>query len=309
MILLWGLSEDRPLAVVRDSLEQQGVQFAFLDQSDILETEIELRVNTHVAGAVRTPDQWIDLGEVTALYLRPHDARRLPEIASAGEGSQEWLHAMNVEDVLMSWSELTPALVINRPMAMATNSSKPYQAARIRAHGFQVPETLITTDPQAVMKFRERHEAIIYKSISGIRSIVSRLTEDHLKRLEDIVWCPTQFQQYIPGNDYRVHVIGHEIFTCQVISEADDYRYASQQESDVEIYPYTLPEEIADRCLRLVKDLGLTVAGVDLRRTPEGCWYCFEVNPSPGFTYYQEATGQPIDKAITKLLAAGNRLR
>jgi D-alanine-D-alanine ligase-like ATP-grasp enzyme len=40
-----------------------------------------------------------------------------------------------------------------------------------------------------------------------------------------------------------------------------------------------------------------------MRRTDEGEWYCFEINPSPGFTYYQNATGAPIDAAIAKLLA------
>jgi hypothetical protein len=37
--------------------------------------------------------------------------------------------------------------------------------------------------------------------------------------------------------------------------------------------------------------LELVVAEVDLRRTPEDDWYCFEVTPSPGFSYYQSFTG------------------
>jgi glutathione synthase/RimK-type ligase-like ATP-grasp enzyme len=52
----------------------------------------------------------------------------------------------------------------------------------------------------------------------------------------------------------------------------------------------------------------LPVAGIDLRRTPEGEWYCFEVNPSPAFTYYESRTGQPIGRAIAKLLAAGSNV-
>jgi len=44
------------------------------------------------------------------------------------------------------------------------------------------------------------------------------------------------------------------------------------------------------------------VAGVDLRCTPDGRWYCFEVNPSPGFTYFQQKTDQAIDEAIARLL-------
>lgn len=41
------------------------------------------------------------------------------------------------------------------------------------------------------------------------------------------------------------------------------------------------------------------------RRTPEGDWYCFEVNPSPAFTYYESRSGQPIGNAVARLLAVG----
>jgi glutathione synthase/RimK-type ligase-like ATP-grasp enzyme len=83
---------------------------------------------------------------------------------------------------------------------------------------------------------------------------------------------------------------------------ADDYRYARRQGGDTTIRPYVLPDDCADRFLALTVSMGLLVAGIDLRRTPDGRWFCFEVNPSPGFTYYQDQTGHPIDQAIAELL-------
>jgi glutathione synthase/RimK-type ligase-like ATP-grasp enzyme len=247
----------------------------------------------------------IDLCAVTAVYLRTYDWRRFPDLQRAGPDSPAWRHASGVEALVQIWLELTPALVVNPMMAMATNSSKPYQALRIQSHGFAVPDTLITTDPDAAREFWEQHGTVIYKSISGIRSIVSRLTPEHLDRLQDVAWCPTQFQQYIPGHDYRVHVVGEEIFACEIITQGDDYRYAGRQGATVDVHAYSLPSDCAHRCRALALDLGLPVAGIDLRRTPEGQWYCFEVNPSPAFTFYQEATGQPIDEAIAQFLRSG----
>ena len=52
------------------------------------------------------------------------------------------------------------------------------------------------------------------------------------------------------------------------------------------------------------RTLGLHFAGIDLRRAPDGRWFCFEVNPSPGFTYYEAHTGQPIADAVASYLAA-----
>jgi D-alanine-D-alanine ligase-like ATP-grasp enzyme len=39
-----------------------------------------------------------------------------------------------------------------------------------------------------------------------------------------------------------------------------------------------------------------------LFKTEDGRWYCFEVNPSPGFSYFENLTGQPIAKAIATYL-------
>jgi hypothetical protein len=36
-----------------------------------------------------------------------------------------------------------------------------------RQLGFDVPDTLVTTDPLAALEFWEQHEAVIYKSVSG----------------------------------------------------------------------------------------------------------------------------------------------
>ena len=64
-----------------------------------------------------------------------------------------------------------------------------------------------------------------------------------------------------------------------------------------------LPDELAERCLRLAQALGLAFAGIDLKLTPDKQAYCFEVNPSPAFSYYEAHTGQPIAQAVACYLA------
>lgn len=301
-VLLWGLPEDPPLAAVRGALEGIGSRAVLLDQRAALDTQADLTVGSAVTGCLRFADETIDLSSVTALYLRPDDWREFPTIASAGPASDSWQHALNVHDILMSWAELTSALVVNRPAAMAANCSKPYQSAWIQSLGLRIPETLVTTDPAQALAFWRRHDSVIYKSISGIRSIVSRLTPEHVSRLQDLSSCPTQFQQYVSGTDYRVHVVGDQLFTCKIASAADDYRYSSEP---VHMEPCDLPPDLTALCRKLAASMHLVLAGIDLRRTPEDEWFCFEVNSSPGFTYFQDKTGQPIAEAIARLLTSG----
>lgn len=93
-------------------------------------------------------------------------------------------------------------------------------------------------------------------------------------------------------------------FRTSVAPVGIGYEYAAQKGKAVTIQACELPEAIANRCKELAVAMDLHVIGVDLRCTPDRQWYCFEVNTSPGFTYFQQATNQPMDEAIAKLLAS-----
>lgn len=315
MILLWGLLEDSPLNAVYQALLRL-IDFSdilFVDQKKALDMKISLNVEHDVKCVLHNDNQVANLSSVTAGYLRPYSSDYLSYYKSTGNyddnnDDDARYHIAQVENILIIWSELTPALVVNKPSKMASNNSKPYQSAMIRGLGFRIPDTLITTEPIAALEFWKKHGRVIYKSISGVRSIVSRLTLEHLERLENVSNCPTQFQEYIEGKEYRVHIVGDKVFACQIISPSDDYRYAALQGQTVDIRSCVLPPDIAARCKRLASHLGLSVAGIDLRCTSDDKWYCFEVNPSPAFTYYQEASGR-VDEAIAELLVKNRNIK
>jgi glutathione synthase/RimK-type ligase-like ATP-grasp enzyme len=301
VILLWGLLQDAPLARVYAELQHLGAPVVLVDQRAVLRSGIRIEADDRVRGAIRAGDVEVDLSDVTAAYVRPYDSWRIGAVARAGRDSDECRHASEFDDGLWLWCELTDALVVNQPSRMSGNGSKPRQSAAIRAHGFQVPDTLITTDADAARTFAAGHESVVYKSVSGVRSIVSRLRPDDERLDGDLAWCPTQFQEHVPGVDYRVHVVGDGVFCSRIESGADDYRYAARQGSEVSLEPVCLPDDLADRCRELAAGLGLRLAGIDLRRTPDGAWYCFEVNPSPAFTFY-DRHGQGIAGRVARLL-------
>jgi glutathione synthase/RimK-type ligase-like ATP-grasp enzyme len=145
--------------------------------------------------------------------------------------------------------------------------------------------------------------AVIYKSVSGIRSIVRRLGRERLQDLDAVKNCPTQFQRYIPGCDLRVHVIGNFVHALQIESDCDDYRYALQEGGCVRATSVELDFATATSLRTMTEEMGLLVAGIDLRRTHSGELYCLEVNPSPGFTYFQQLADIDLAIHIARLLA------
>ena len=288
MILLWGVPGDDPLDDVRAALDLLGADVVLVDQRELRDEAVELSVDRgELHGSVSTAEGTIDLAAIGAAYIRPQESSDSGRIADSR---------------LAAWADLAEATVVNRPEAMAANNSKPYQLALIGRYGLDVPDTLVTTDPEEARRFQRLHERVVYKSVSGVRSIVSQLGDDRLEQLDDVANGPTQFQQHVPGDDVRAHVVGDEVLATIVRSEADDYRYASRSGASLELAETSLPADVADRCRAAARGMGLHVAGIDLRRTPDGRWVCFEVNPSPAFTFYERATGQPIAAAVARLL-------
>jgi glutathione synthase/RimK-type ligase-like ATP-grasp enzyme len=300
MVVLWGVLEDGPLSTVYQRLQQYGVETAFIDQRKLLDYCFESNLTDELFTAtIFGPDGSIDLTRTSAIYLRQYDFSQLQAFRDLDRCSEAWGRAARFEDAMLLWCELSETKVVNRPSAMGSNGSKPYQLELIMDCGFNVPDTLLTTDPDCVLAFWKEHRDVIYKSISSRRSIVGRLTERDIDRIPEVASCPTQFQQYVNGIDYRVHVLEEKIFAAKILSTADDYRYSPE----AQIVPALVPSEIAAKCVALTKRLGLFFSGIDLRQSVRGEWFCFEANPSPGFTYFDDESGQ-IATALAMFLVA-----
>ena len=305
MILVCGIPSETSIVRLAQALEQLGASWFMLNQRRVSQSAIEIGVSEagELEGTLEHDGRSLALNEITGVYLRFMDDRFLPEVRDEPLQSHTRAHSRAFHDLVPQWAEVARARVINRYSAMGSNYSKPYQLQLISQQGFSVPETLVTNDPERVLSFRAEHGRVIYKSVSSERSIVSELDDEALSRLHRIRWCPVQFQAYVEGDDVRVHTIGERAFATRIRTAATDYRYARRQTgAEAEFEPFDLGAELADRCVALGASLGLDMAGIDLRVSPEGEAYCLEVNPSPVYSYYEAQTGQPMAIAVAEYL-------
>jgi glutathione synthase/RimK-type ligase-like ATP-grasp enzyme len=305
MILLWGLLEDPPMAMAHDALVRAGADCFFLDHRRIFTSDIDyaFSAETGVRCTVTQGASTIDLGSVRAAYVRGASFYDYEEMQDRPRDDPLAVRAAGFEFQLMACLDASDALVINRSEPSATNSSKPHQLTLIRQVGLRIPETFISNDGGAVRRFLAGNRDSIYKSISGVRSIVRRVSDAQYGFIDDVGWCPTLFQRVVPGTNYRVHILGDEVFAVRIESSQLDYRYG-----DTTMVAAELPAEVAQKCRRLSSMLGLHFSGIDLMRTPEGEWFCFEVNPSPAYSYFEASSGQPISTALARFMMDADRL-
>lgn len=301
-VLLLGIPTEPPMALAAEALGRLGVDFFFWNQQQVSQSRCIVRSSQMgLAGYLSGPDGKIVLEEVGGAYTRLASWASLPELHESDPNDPRIDHACKTHRALEEWLESTPARVVNRTYANAANNSKPYQALMIRRH-FCVPETLVTNDSEAVLVFCEQHRRMIVKSISGERSIVTEFTLHDRNRLSLLDHCPIQVQEWIDGFDVRVHVVGQHVFATRVQSSAIDYRY-DRSPQGARFSPFELPHDVEEACVRLAEEMSLGLAGLDLKFSADGRVYCFEVNPSPAYSVFESATGQPISQALALYLA------
>lgn len=176
--------------------------------------------------------------------------------------------------------------VLNRPMAGLSNQAKLYQISILNLKWIQKIDSIMA------MNTTPSHLGIsgniIYKSASGVRSIVRNLMPNDRQR-----WItePVLFQTQIIGENIRVHVIDDFVIACLCRSENVDYRYAQK----TEIRRVELPLLIANECIEINRQLGLIFTGIDLILR-DNTYYLLEVNPAPGYAYFD------IDGAVSRQL-------
>lgn len=291
MILAWGSVEDSPVARVVDELSARAATFIHIDDNDLEHMSFNMTLGPPPEGWIEFKGRKIQISELKAIFLRPGNVLTARSSRNAR--------------LILTLATVLPGVVLNRPAADLSNHSKAYQLHLIAKFGFDIPPTLVTSDPVAAQNFLYKHSRLIYKSLSGIRSIVSTIDTSQQDRLKEVRTGPVQLQKWIEGIDVRVHVVGEKWFACGIQSGAADYRYASADGQAAELSNLEIPDEVGKKIVRLAHFLDLPLAGVDLRRTPDDRWVCFEVNPSPGFPYYESATGHNIAGAIADYLING----
>jgi len=203
------------------------------------------------------------------------------------------------------------ALWINRPALDAVASHKPYQLALAQTLGLEIPQTMMTSDPEEARSFwRACDGDVIYKQFLALPEAWSetrRLGEAETKVGDAAIrLAPVIFQQHIAAvADLRVTIIGDQVFAAAVDLRDLDYDVDVRMNLNAKHIAHDLPDDVADKLRALMRRLGLVYGAIDLRLTRDGRYVFLEINPAGQFLYVEQQTGQPITAALAARLAAG----
>ena len=199
---------------------------------------------------------------------------------------------------------------VNPRLADEAAHHKPYQWTVAQRVGLRIPRTLVTSKADAAREFITELGLghVVFKaflaSIEDWRE--TRLVESQdLDRLDLLRYAPVIFQEYVPGVDLRVTVLGSRMFAAEIDARHSSYPVDMRMViGEGTVAAVELPAALQMRLLALQKSLGLVYGAIDLRRTDEGEYYFLEVNPAGQWMFVEQRTGLPIAQAHADLLAA-----
>ena len=170
--------------------------------------------------------------------------------------------------------------------------------------GFDVPRTLVTNIPDEAMRFYDECGGrVIFKGASNVMSYAQVWRSEHFERVKLLPNSPTQFQEFVEGADYRVHVVGDRAWVTRLGARNEDYRRSALDDKEAIIAePANLPGDVVERAIRFTQSLGLVVGGVDFKEDASGRLVALELNPYPQFTFYEGRSGQSITRSIVDYL-------
>lgn len=246
----------------------------------------------------------IDLDEVKSVwYWKPLLPRELRTIQPPEH--QVFIY----RQFLAMWRSLASLLVdriwVNDYYKSLEAEHKPYQIKIASEIGFDVPDTLITSNPERAQDFWQHCQkqmvmkTLILSPMEDRVIYTNKVTEELIQKIERIKSSPVILQRLVPKKyELRITIVGDNIFPVQVDSDSKiDWR-----RSRIKLKRHSLPKSIKEKCFQLVKKLGLRYGCIDMMVTTNNQYIFLEINPNGQWSFVEERTGMPIGKAIAHLL-------
>ena len=209
--------------------------------------------------------------------------------------------AMAWTAALVGWLMANPAVRTPSRAMWASANHKPAALVLAAQVGLRPPATLVTNDRAAAVAFLEGRDKIA-KPVAG--GDLARPLDEAMamaSRSTGPFAAPAIIQERLVPPEVRVYVIGEQTFAFEVKSRHLDYRAAN----DAQVVALdAVPDGIAAPLVRLARAMELDFCAADFKTADDGALRFLEVNTSPMFARFDQASGGRLCDALVAWLCA-----
>lgn len=255
----------------------------------------------------------IDLTEIKSVYYRRPE---LPvKFEGLSDGESNFIRNELYFTLEGLYKILGEAFWINKIEAIRRAENKIYQLMLAQKIGFIIPNSLITNHRSTALQFYDENNDCIIKPVKSGLIIANNIEEGIIftskvslndNNIDRIATCPVYLQKLIKKKgDVRVTIVGTKFF-CALIHSQDsevskiDWRKSSNPLKHSNL---TLPIEVKEKCLELMKILDLYFAAIDFVLDENDSFIFLEINPNGQWAWIEKQLNHKISDEITFTLA------
>lgn len=247
------------------------------------------------------PKNRIALSSIDAAYWHQY----LPPMKTGNDDpSFEGWREQELASSLMPWFTYESIQWVNNIEAVRAHQSKPIQLKQACALGAKIPFTYVGNSTEMAYQFCDNIPEVIYKPVKGGRT--AKFVKKSFNLRKDVHALlqnyPVTFQAYIDGTNVRSYVLGNEVISVQIDTDALDFRDDTSASPVLTI----VPPHIKTLAVKLCSSLGMKWCAIDWRREHTGEYYFLEANPCPYFLYVEQLTGVDITGRLLNLMGIKN---
>lgn len=287
MIAIFSSLEDQHSLAVKNAVEKLGGKAAVIDPMLHFSTISLRQIDTSPSLTPFHAGRDLDIRSV---WLR-RPVRRL----NAGAANRE-LEILAYASCVTEAIALRASLVSN-PLNVALDFESKYRGLMAASEvGFQVPRTLMSANAAEVNDFYDEMSGrLIYKphrqhqeTKRGTFSGAAAVTKEMLRHTEAIESAPGVYQELLTIDyEIRVLVVGRTTVAAQVRNNSRFIDSRIMLGSSNTVSAVQLSPSIAEKCIDLVRDNGLTSGSIDLAIAMNGDAYFLDLNASGQFLWME----------------------
>jgi glutathione synthase/RimK-type ligase-like ATP-grasp enzyme len=299
MIYLFGPRDDAQIKSVGEALGRLGREFRVFDTGRFPESpQVGFTPEGVVLDGAASPfARGVYLRTMAPAPVAPDPESERNDNRHAAMAAGRERHALLAG--LLLRMEAEGARIAN-PVWCEARVAKPFQLYRLRQAGIDVPDTLVTNDPAAAAAFARRHARVLYKPVWG--GATARLLEAKdltPERLALLANAPVTFQEFVPGDNIRVYVVGGKVVASAVIETSDEVDF---RRGEGYVFRVDLPAHVEEGCLRGARLFDLRLTSIDIKRDGDR-WAFLEFNTSPMFAVFDAKSGCRVGESLAAWLA------
>jgi glutathione synthase/RimK-type ligase-like ATP-grasp enzyme len=326
MILVISTKRDVHVDAVIPHLKSLGIPFIRLNTEDFPE-EVDLVWEIQAGNKEGILKLYglheVKLSEITACwYRKPFPPK--PSTKLKARQAKSFVKNESTAFLEGLYTYLADKFWINYPSDVDIAKHKLSNLALASGLGFEVPNTMITTNPKAAKTFFNKNGGnIITKMLSNYAYVdkykmfypvfTSKVTPQDIEHIDNVVFAPTQLQAYIEKKvELRITVVGKKIFACEIHSQMSEKTKIDWRSDVVNVkhMPHKLPKSLEKKILQMQERLHLNFGAYDFILTPDNRYVFIELNPNGQYLWIELLTKMPISEAIAELLVeGGTRMR